>query len=414
MPSSQPPGGPSGAGGAAGSIYKWLGIDKSRSFPQDVIDIVAAPGDAAYHAYFFSSPSVASPDTSSSQSAAGSSHMAHVIHAVGPDLRKPPPGSSKGELYTRAQAAEALAQTYANIFEAFANHCAMPTTTSDAIAAAQEVPDNVSCRVLRLLPVSGGIFSGPFLSELPELTAETIVKGFEMLPHAAQKQALLQSEVHLCVFADNEVPLFEGVGISFPSSDTETARAALVAKITSDAESAASSSEAMPTSDLRLATEQSSASSVPPSSSFSSPLTGWTSEAALRLRFLEEIAATLELYPTTGRPLQRRFVYWALNSISSAAAVDVSAADDDAVAALSALIGAVPKVCTLQFRIAAAIFPPRQVRGVMTSLVDRLLNDVELGFEAKASDLLQPLAQQVELYCTFGFTLPTSCPVHSL
>jgi len=381
----QPPGGPSGAGGAAGSIYKWLGIDKARRFPQDVIDAVAAPGDAAYHAYPITHHQVAPPGGSSV------GKVAHVIHAVGPDLRKPPPGAPQGELYTRAQAAEALAQTYANIFEAFANHCAMPTTNLDADAA-EDIPGNESCRVLRLLPVSGGIFSGPFLAELPKLTAEAIMKGFDLLPHAAQKQALVQSEVHLCVFADNEVPLFEETGFTFPTPSTESARTALLATISS--EIAVSSLEATPPSDLRLTKEK--PSSLSSSSPSSSPLAGWTKDAALRLMFLEEIAATLELYPTAGRPLQRRFVYWALNSISSAAAIDVSAADNDAVAALSALIGAVPKVCTLQFRIAAAIFPPRQVHGVMTSLVDRLLNDVELGFEAKASDLLQPLAQQVQ------------------
>ena len=62
----QPPGGPCGAGGAAGVIYSWLGIGDDESFPNPVIASVRSTGDAKLHMY-------------------SNQHL--VIHAVGPDLR---------------------------------------------------------------------------------------------------------------------------------------------------------------------------------------------------------------------------------------------------------------------------------------------------------------------------------------
>ena len=73
----QPPGGPKGAGGAAGAIYKWLGIDQDEAFTDDVIDAVTRPGDAKHHQY------------------ALRGREAHVIHSVGPDLRKNSPSRAE-------------------------------------------------------------------------------------------------------------------------------------------------------------------------------------------------------------------------------------------------------------------------------------------------------------------------------
>jgi hypothetical protein len=77
----QPPGGPSGAGGAAGAIYKWLGISNEKTFSEDVIAAVKKTGDAKHHKYFLNESSVegasvtgnvgmmcASPSSSSSSS----------------------------------------------------------------------------------------------------------------------------------------------------------------------------------------------------------------------------------------------------------------------------------------------------------------------------------------------------------
>ena len=47
----QPPGGPRGAGGAAGAIYKWLGIGNESTFPAEVVKSISAQGHAKYHAY---------------------------------------------------------------------------------------------------------------------------------------------------------------------------------------------------------------------------------------------------------------------------------------------------------------------------------------------------------------------------
>eukprot|EP00974_Lingulodinium_polyedra_P046566 4462236-Lingulodinium_polyedra.AAC.1 len=35
--------GPSGAGGAAGAVYQWLGIDRHNAFPSDVRSVITAP-----------------------------------------------------------------------------------------------------------------------------------------------------------------------------------------------------------------------------------------------------------------------------------------------------------------------------------------------------------------------------------
>jgi len=46
-----PPGGPLGAGGAAGAVYRWLGISQSTRFTDDVIAGVTKTGDAKYRLY---------------------------------------------------------------------------------------------------------------------------------------------------------------------------------------------------------------------------------------------------------------------------------------------------------------------------------------------------------------------------
>ena len=64
--------GPSGAGGASGQMYKWLGISNSH-FPQCVQDAITEPLQAKFHAY----------DTGNR----------NVIHVIGPDFRSKTPGS---------------------------------------------------------------------------------------------------------------------------------------------------------------------------------------------------------------------------------------------------------------------------------------------------------------------------------
>jgi hypothetical protein len=46
-----PPGGPLGAGGAAGAVYRWLGIGQATAFTPDVVSAVTKTGDAKYRHY---------------------------------------------------------------------------------------------------------------------------------------------------------------------------------------------------------------------------------------------------------------------------------------------------------------------------------------------------------------------------
>ena len=158
----QPPGGPCGAGGAAGVIYSWLGIGDDESFPAPVIRSVRMTGDAKLHWY---------------------SDQHAVIHAVGPDLRV--------EDCDAEGAAALLSRAYGNILRQFA----------------QARLDEGA--VLRLLPVSGGIFSGTFLPKLPILTFQSLRKAlYEVEP--AVRTALIAPGVklELCIFLEDEFAPF--------------------------------------------------------------------------------------------------------------------------------------------------------------------------------------------------------------
>ena len=162
----QPPGGPAGAGGAAGAIYKHLGIGRDKAFPAPVVEKVRSTGDAAFHTY------------------PGSKHC---IHVVGPDLRK--------QAYTLREGAEALSKAYRNVLLAY---------------AAGGVP------VLRLLPVSGGIYSGKLgntPAKMATLTALALAAGFERLS-VEERQALTAmqgGQISMCIFLESEMEAFQAV-----------------------------------------------------------------------------------------------------------------------------------------------------------------------------------------------------------
>ena len=161
----QPPGGPCGAGGAAGVIYSWLGIGDDESFPNPVIASVRSTGDAKLHMY-------------------SNQHL--VIHAVGPDLRVED-CDAKG-------AVARLSRAYSNILRQFA-------TAGIADGA-----------VLRLLPVSGGIFSGEFQPRLPILTFQALRKALRevLVSEPAVRAALLapRCRVEMCIFLEDEFAPF--------------------------------------------------------------------------------------------------------------------------------------------------------------------------------------------------------------
>jgi len=149
---------PHGAGGAAGSIYRWLGIYNSPRFPTDVQAAITEPTHAKFHAY---------------------DQEKLVIHAVGPNFRK--------ESVDRKQGVAMLSATYANILREY--HLS-------------------GVHTLRLLPVSGGIFSGPFKNELPEMTREALEAALLTLPGKTREEILKAwpPRLEMCIFAEAEYP----------------------------------------------------------------------------------------------------------------------------------------------------------------------------------------------------------------
>lgn len=150
---------------------------------------VKIPGDAK----FFAHPNAEAP---------GRYHL--VVHAVGSDFRKPAHGLDGVPLdggaaaWTREAAAASLARCYANILREFlrSGHGA-----------------------LRLVPMSGGIFSGEFGPVIPSLTHEALRGG---LAHLTQAELALAAskELEMCVFLEKELPAFREAGFT-----TEPARA---------------------------------------------------------------------------------------------------------------------------------------------------------------------------------------------
>ena len=66
---------------------------------------------------------------------------------------------------------------------------------------------------LRLLPISGGIFAGPFAPELPELTCAALRGAFDGLRDREQQHVSV-ARLDMCIFLESEyeayVRAFEG------------------------------------------------------------------------------------------------------------------------------------------------------------------------------------------------------------
>lgn len=143
--------GPSGAGAASGAIYKWLGIRSWDAFPEDVRASVRRDCDAKLHRY------------------GGKT----VIHVVGPDFRQ--------VQCTQDQATAMLSQAYSNTLLEFLKS---------------------SCSELRMLPISGGVFAGPFKRDIPEITCKALRDALRKIPPQSQ-QALTSRRVCLCIFTQS-------------------------------------------------------------------------------------------------------------------------------------------------------------------------------------------------------------------
>ena len=176
--------GPGGAGGASGAIYDFLGIRDDDAFPEPVREAVTAVGLAKHHAY--------------PQEEGG---PLHCIHTVGPNFnrrcaaapavsprrrprgprlspaaRRPAAASSRrddGSQHSREEAQGELAAAYKNVLCEF-----------HAAASGEGGPTQ-----LRLLPISGGIFAGPFADEIAPLTMDALGAAAAELPREVPPEA---------------------------------------------------------------------------------------------------------------------------------------------------------------------------------------------------------------------------------
>lgn len=165
--------GPGGAGGAAGAIYAFLGIREEPGFPAPVREAIQKPTDAKLHTYAQGQP---------------------VIHVVGPNFNEPGSAPAGDEAGARA----VLARAYENVLREF-------------LSGSEEL-----CGRLRILPVSGGIFAGPFAPVLPRLTFEALDEGFRKLGAEARSELLRRlagpesasGGLELCIFLEQELEVF--------------------------------------------------------------------------------------------------------------------------------------------------------------------------------------------------------------
>jgi len=164
--------GPRGASGAAREVYKWLGINKSMSFPEDVKKHVQKTTDARFYMY----------------------GRKKVIHVASPNLR------DAKYCGNRAAAVKDLSKAYENCLCEFFR-CAL--------------------RCLRLIPLSAGSFCGNFVQEMPKLTRDALVGGFNAL-NAQQKRCVLQAfSVELCIFSQDDYEEYLNAFSADQSSDDD-------------------------------------------------------------------------------------------------------------------------------------------------------------------------------------------------
>ena len=160
--------GPKGAKGASGAIYNFIGLSAKSNFPTSVRKAVKAEGDAAYQRY----------------------GLHHVVHVIGPDLRGENPTANSED-----QVIERLKLAYSNVLSAW-------------------LKSGLPC--LRLLPISGGIFSGQYTTVMPRLSCTALhnavgaMSGVELATLRERLQtADGQRPVQLCVYNSLEFSAFE-------------------------------------------------------------------------------------------------------------------------------------------------------------------------------------------------------------
>ena len=160
--------GPKDASGASGSIYAWLGISEQYAFPPDVVKAIVQETDAKAFVYDVHGKG-----------------RAICIHVVGPQFHRYPETT---EGY--ATAVQTLSVAYENVLKEF-SVCEAPA--------------------LRLLPISGGIFAGPFLDKIALLTIDSLGRACERIQAADPPMATLlgAKQLDMCIFAEDEWKAFE-------------------------------------------------------------------------------------------------------------------------------------------------------------------------------------------------------------
>lgn len=141
--------GPSNAGGASAAIYRHIGIHKNLEFPLAVRTAIRKVGDAYWHVY---------------------NNIYNCCHVIGPNFATMVPQPTKSE------ALRLLQRVYRNIFRQFLRS---------------------GLKKLRLLPVSGGIFSGKFTKIIPELTFLAINK--ELIKFDFSKNI-----IEMCIYNESD------------------------------------------------------------------------------------------------------------------------------------------------------------------------------------------------------------------
>jgi hypothetical protein len=148
-----------GAGGSSGAIYHLLGL--TGKFPDNVSNFIHRVCDARYHSY----------------------DGKNVIHVVGPDLRE-------GK-WSEREASIELSRAYRNVFHEFV------LSNND---------------VLRVPPISSGVFAGPLYDQMPALTQQALSMAFEQL-HEFDREYLLRENksIELCIFMNREWDMYGAV-----------------------------------------------------------------------------------------------------------------------------------------------------------------------------------------------------------
>lgn len=158
------------AGGASGALYSLIGM---AEFPDDVVSHCTHVTKAKLHTYDF----------------AGSAVQTNVIHVLSPDLWQyaveVPWTSAIVDFKNQPpQALMAVKESYINIFREF--------LTTD-----------YKSKTLRLLPISGGHFAGPYSNQHAQLTYVAMVRAINSI-HPQDREKLKQANIEMCIFVENE------------------------------------------------------------------------------------------------------------------------------------------------------------------------------------------------------------------